>query len=186
MGFLTALWIPILLSAVFVFAVSSLIHMMLQYHKNDFKKLPNEDAVMDALRKFDIPEGDYLMPCAGTAKAMRSQEFIQKWTKGPVAMMTFMKSGTHKMGQSLTLWFLYSVVVNIFAAYICDRALGPGANYLKVLRFVGCSAFMGYSFALCQNSIWYKRNWAATIRTMFDGLIYALVTAGTFGWLWPR
>lgn len=186
MAFLASLWLPIVLSAVFVFVISSVIHMMLQYHKNDFKRLSSEDAVMDALRKFEIPEGDYLMPCAGTAKAMRSPEYLAKLNKGPVALMTFMKSGKPEMGKSLVLWFLYSVVVSIFAAYIADRAVGPGADYLQVFRFVGCSAFMGYSFALCQNSIWYKRNWSATIRSMFDGLIYALVTAGAFGWLWPR
>jgi hypothetical protein len=187
MDFLCALWLPILLSAAFVFVISSLIHMMLQYHKNDFKKLPNEDAVMDALRKFDIPKGDYVMPYAGTMKAMSSAEYVEKQNKGPVAVMTFIKCGKPGMAKSLILWFLYSLVVSVFAAYICDRAVGgPGAHYLKVFRFVGASAFMGYAFALCQNSIWYARNWGATIRSMFDGFIYALVTAGVFGWLWPR
>jgi hypothetical protein len=186
MGFLAALWAPILLSAVLVFVVSSLIHMVLQYHKGDFKKLPNEDAVMDALRKFAIPAGDYHMPFCSSAKDMKSPEFTEKMVKGPVALMTVLKNGKPGMGKSLVLWFLYSVVVSIFAAYICDRAVGPGANYLSVFRFVGCSAFMGYSLALAQNSIWYGRNWGATIRYMFDGFIFALVTAGTFGWLWPR
>jgi hypothetical protein len=186
MGFLAALWLPILLSAVLVFVVSSLIHMMLAYHQSDFKKLPNEDAVMDALRKFDIPPADYGMPCAGNFKAMKSTEFKEKMNKGPVGMMTFVKSGPPSMGKNLILWFVYSVIVSIFAAYIGDRAVGPGAEYLKVFRFVGCSAFMGYSLALLQNSIWYQRSWATTFKSMFDGLIYALLTAGVFGWLWPR
>ncbi len=186
MGFLTALWLPILLSAVFVFIISSLIHMVLGYHKSDYKKLPDEDSVMDALRKFEIPEGDYFMPCPTKDCSMRSPEFVQKMNKGPVALITMLKSGCPTMGKSLVLWFLYSVVVSIFAGYICDRAVGPGANYLQVFRFVGSSAFMAYSFALCQDSIWYHRNWCTTIKYMFDGLIFALVTAGTFGWLWPR
>jgi hypothetical protein len=186
MGFLAALGIPILLSAVLVFVVSSLIHMLLTYHKGDFKKLPNEDAVMEALRKFDIPVGDYHVPHCDSAKAMKSPEFVEKMTKGPVVLLTFIKTGKPNMGRSLLLWFLYSVIVNVFSAYIADRAVGPGANYLNVFRFVGCSAFMGYSLALLQNSIWYARNWGTTIRSMFDGLIYALVTAGVFGWLWPR
>ncbi|HEX7420299.1 MAG TPA: hypothetical protein VF505_10460 [Thermoanaerobaculia bacterium] len=33
---LTALWLPILLSALFVFIVSSIIHMAPLWHKNDF------------------------------------------------------------------------------------------------------------------------------------------------------
>jgi hypothetical protein len=78
------------------------------------------------------------------------------------------------------------VIVSIFAAYIAGRALGPGAPYLEVFRFAGSTAFAGYALALAQNSIWYKRNWGATLKSMFDGLVYALLTAGTFGWLWSR
>ena len=180
-----SLLIPILLSAVFVFIVSSIIHMMLPYHRSDFKKVPSEDDVMDALRKFDIPPGDYVIPRAGSPEVMRSPEFKEKSNKGPVAMITVMKSGPPAMGGSLIQWFIYCVVVGIFAAYIAGRALGPEAHYLAVFRFAGATAFLGYALALFQNSIWYKRNWSATLKSVFDGLVYALVTAGTFGWLWP-
>jgi hypothetical protein len=180
-----SLWLPILLSAVFVFVVSSFIHMVLPYHRKDFGKVPQEDEVMDALRDFKIPPGDYVIPYAGSSKAMRSPEFIEKTTKGPAAFMTVIKSGPQNMVGNLVMWFLYSIVVGILAAYITGRALGPDAAYLTVFRFAGCTAFIGYSLALLQNSIWYKRAWSSTFKSMFDGLIYALVTAGTFSWLWP-
>ena len=54
------------------------------------------------------------------------------------------------------------------------------------VTIVGTTAFMGYSLALLPESIWYKRRWSRTFKSMFDGLIYALLTAGVFGWLWPR
>jgi hypothetical protein len=181
-----SLWLPILLSAVIVFVVSSIIHMLLPYHRSDFKKVPSEDEVMDALRKFNIPPGDYVIPCAGSTKEMSSPEFIEKTTQGPVAFMTVMPSGPPSMTGSLVLWFIYSIVVGIFAAYIAGRALEPGAYYLEVFRFAGATAFVGYAVALLQNSIWYKRGWAATFKSVFDGLVYALMTAGTFGWLWPN
>lgn len=180
-----SLWIPILLSAVFVFIVSSVIHMFLPYHRNDFVKVPAEDDVMEALGKVTIPPGDYVIPHAGSMEVMRSPEFIEKAKKGPSAFMTVVKGDPTSMGGSLALWFVYSVVISFFAAYITGRALGPGEHYLAVFRFVGAAAFAGYSLALLQNSIWYKRKWSSTFKSMFDGLIYALVTAGTFGWLWP-
>jgi hypothetical protein len=180
-----SLWLPILLSAVIVFVVSSIIHMVLPYHRSDFGKVPAEDDVMDALRKFNIPPGEYVIPCAGSPKEMGTPEFIEKSKKGPVALMTVMASGPPSMGMSLVLWFIYSIVVGIFAAYIASRALEPGAHYLGVFRFAGAAAFAGYALALWQNSIWYKRAWSTTIKSTFDGLIYALLTAGTFGWLWP-
>lgn len=183
---LTSLWVPMILSAVIVFAASSIIHMVLQYHRNDLRKLPKEDEVMNALRSFNIPPGDYVVPCAGSMGGMKKPEFLDKMKKGPVAFMTVIPSGPPSLGMSLFLWFLYSVLVSFFAAYITGRALAAGSHYLAVFRFVGASAFMGYSLALLQNSIWYKRNWGATLLSVFDGFVYGLLTAGTFGWLWPR
>ena len=183
---ITSLWLPILLSSVFVFIVSSILHMLLPYHNSDFKKVPNEDEAIEALGKLNIPPGDYAIPCAGNAQAMKSPEYIAKMEKGPVLAMTMMKSGKPAMGGSLVMWFFYSVVIGIIAAYVATRAVGPDAYYLSVFRFVGVTAFACYSMALLQNSIWYRRNWCATLKSMFDGLVYALVTAGTFGWLWPR
>jgi hypothetical protein len=180
-----ALWLPILLSAVAVFILSSIIHMVLGYHADDYKAIPSEKQVMDDLSKISIPSGDYMFPKASSMKEMGSPEFLEKMKQGPVGVITIMKSGSPNMAKELSLWFIYSIIVGVFAAYVAGRALTEGAHYLSVFRFVGVTAFVGYSLALLQNSIWYKRNWAATFKSMFDGLIYALFTAGIFGWLWP-
>lgn len=184
---IVSLWLPILLSAVVVFIVSSIIHMVLGYHASDYKRLPDEDGITDALRKFSLPAGDYAMPWAGSMKEMNTPEFAERWAKGPAAFMTVLEPGPAKMGAQLTQWFLYSVVIGIFAAYITTRALAPVPNpdYLSVFRFVGATTFIGYAAALWQNSIWYKRSWRTTFKFTFDSLVYALLTAGFFGWLWP-
>jgi hypothetical protein len=182
---LSALWLPILLSAVLVFVASSLIHMASPWHKSDFPKMANEDQVMDALRPLAIPPGDYFFPRPGQREDMRSAAFAEKVKKGPVVLMTVM-SGGMAMGRNLVMWFMYIVVMSAFAAYIAGRALPPGAVYLRVFRFAGATAFIGYSAALWQMSIWYRRAWLTTIKSTVDGLIYASLTAGVFGWLWPR
>ncbi len=183
---LTALWLPILLSAVFVFIASSIIHMAPLWHRNDYPRLPDEDAVAAALRPLAIPPGDYLVPRAKGMDEFRTPEFQEKIRQGPVLVMTVMPNRPVSMARNLTLWFIYCVVVNFFAAYIASRALPPGTHYLQVFRFIGATAFIGYVLALWQMSIWYWRAWSMTIKATFDGLIYALLTAGTFGWLWPR
>jgi hypothetical protein len=181
-----SLWLPIVLSAVIVFIVSSLIHMVLPYHRSDMRKVPNEDALMDALRRLNIPPGDYGAPHPGSMEGMKKPEYVEKVKKGPVVLMTISPGAEPSMGSNLVLWFLYSIVVSLFAGYIASRALSTGADYLSVFRFVGTSAFMGYSLALLQNSIWLRRNWGTTLKSVFDGLVYGCVTAATFGWLWPR
>ncbi len=182
---LMALWLPIVLSAVAVFIVSSIIHTVLRYHKSDFKKIPSEDGVMDALRDFNLPPGDYVLPHAGSMKEMGTPEFKEKQDSGPVAFMTVLPNGPTGMGQSLVLWFLFSIVVGVFVAYIARLSLPAGSEYLIVHRVTGATAFCCYAMAHLPNSIWYKRSWSATMKNVFDGLVYGLVTGGTFGWLWP-
>lgn len=180
------LWLPILLSALIVFIVSSIIHMLSPWHKNDYPKLSSEDKVMDALRPLNIPPGDYLIPRPANREDMRSPEYLEKMKKGPIVVMTIWGSGDTNMGMTMVLWFVYSAVIGLFAAYIAGRALPVGSAYLHVFRFVGATAFLGYSAALWQMSIWYHRSWSITIKMTIDGLIYALLSAGVFGWLWPR
>jgi len=184
---LSSLWLPILLSAVLVFVVSSVIHMALTFwHKQDFGAVPNQDRVQEALRPFNIPPGDYVLPRGDCSADMRAPEFVEKLKKGPVMILTVLPNGPFAMGKSLVLWFVYTGVVSFFAAYVAGRALPPGSPYLSVFRFAGVTAFIGYSLAMWQTTIWYHRSWVTTLKTTIDGLVYALVTAGVFGWLWPR
>jgi hypothetical protein len=103
-----------------------------------------------------------------------------------VLVVTVMPNGLVSMGRNLSMWFAYAIVIGVFAAYIAGRVLPVGAPYLKVFQIVGATAFLGYAAALWQMSIWYMRSWSITIKSTVDGLIYALLMAGTFGWLWPR
>jgi hypothetical protein len=183
---LDVLWLPILVSAVIVFIASSIIHMGPFWHRGDYPKVPNEDKVRDALRPLAIPPGDYMVPRASSMADMRTPQFVEKMNKGPVMVLTVLPNGPGSMARSLVLWFIYTVIVSVFAAYIGGRALPAGTNYLHVFQIVGAAAFVGYSLALLQMSIWYRRAWSLTIKALFDGLIYGLLTAGTFGWLWPH
>lgn len=185
MEFITTLWMPILLSAVFVFIVSSIIHMVLGYHANDYVRVPDEDRTMDALRGLNIPPGHYVVPKANSMKDHNSEAFKAKLAKGPVMFMHVLPPGI-SMGKSLVQWFLYTIVVGVFAAYVGSHTLAPAAEYLTVHRVVGCAAFMGYGLAHLQEAIWNNKSWGATWKSLLDALIYGFVTGGTFGWLWPE
>lgn len=180
-----SLWLPIILSAVAAFVASWAIHMLLSYHKNDFDKLPDEEAVLDSLRGHNLKPGDYYAPMCEGPKEMNDPAYLERCNRGPVVMLTVHKNGPPEMGSSLFQWFLYCLLVSILAAYISSEALPAGAHYLKVFQIAGCTAFIGYAVALLQNSIWYKRKWSTTLKGMLDGLIYSLLAAGIFGWLWP-
>jgi hypothetical protein len=183
---ITSLWLPILVAGVVVFVLSSIIHMFLPYHRNDFSKLPDEQGVLDALAPRAIPPGDYVMPHAAGMEAMKSGEYRAKVDRGPVGFLTVIPPGTvFGMAPQLGQWFAFTLLVGIVSGYLAGRVLAPGADYLEVFRIVGTVAFASYSMALMQRSIWYGQRWATTLKSMFDGLIYAALTGGVFGWLWP-
>ena len=182
---LTDLWLPIVLSAVFVFVASSIMHLVLTYHRKDYGKLEAEADVLEAIRNAGVKPGDYSFPCPENPKDMNSPEMLAKYNEGPVGIMTVLPTGPPAMGKSLVQWFIYSLVVGVFVAYLTGRTVSADAHYLAVFRVAGASAFLGYSVALVQDSIWKGQNWVTTIKHVLDGFVFALLTAGCFGWLWP-
>ncbi len=185
MGFLIDLWLPILLSAVFVFIVSSILHMVVSHHGSDHRALPDESAVLKSLREHGIPRGNYVFPHASSKKEMSSPAMLEKYERGPVGFATILPPGPMDMGKSLTQWFVFSLIVSTVTAYLTDFVFDAGADYMGVFRVSGTVAFMGYALSSVPDSIWKGLRWSTTMKFVLDGTIYALVTAGTFGWLWP-
>jgi hypothetical protein len=183
---LSALWMPIVVSAVFVFIALSVLHMLPAWHKGDMIALPDEDKVMETLRALNVQPGDYRFPYGSTVKEMEAPAFLEKMKAGPVGNMTIQPSGDINMGKLMGQWFVYSLVIAVIVAYVTGRTRAPGAPYLEVFRVSGTVTFCCYSVAHWQNWIWWGKSTRFTLTNTLDGLVYALLTAGTFGWLWPR
>jgi hypothetical protein len=182
---LTALWLPILLSAVIVFVASSIMHMLLPYHRNDYSQLPEEDKVLSTLRPLSLKPGLYVFPYC-THKDMKSPALVEKQKQGPVGFMTIVPSGPPVMPKFLSQWFIYCLLIGFFVAYLTGHTVASGANYRAVFRVAGTAAFLAYGLGHISNGIWKGQKWSVTFKEVADGLIYGLLTAGTFGWLWPR
>ncbi len=186
MSSLGALWLPVVLSAVLVFVVSSIIHMVLRYHAGDYAGLPNEEAVRAALRAGSPEPRQYVVPYCAEMKDMQTPEMRQKYTEGPVAVLYLRKAGVPAMGPLLLQWFLFALFVSFFVGYLASHTVPAGADYLDVFRVVGVAGFLAYAAGQVPAASWMGKPWSVTLKEMFDGLIYGLVTAGVFGWLWPR
>lgn len=180
-----SLWIPVVVSAVAVFVASSVLHMVLKYHKADYKRLPNEDAVRDSLAKGSPAPGMYFTPFCDDMKQMKDPAIQEKFTKGPIAMVTVQQSGPPTLGKPLVLWFGFTLLASFVAAYVARHTLHPGADGREVMRITGSVAFAVYGIGRITDSIWKGRPWSNTAREMIDGGIYSLVTGLTFLVLWP-
>ena len=182
---LTALLLPILVATLAVFVASAVAHMVLPHHRNDYARLTNEDEVLEALRRGGVQRGEYGAPFAGTPAEMSDPAYTERATRGPVALVTVLPSGPPSMTRPLIFWFLLVLTTTVTSAYVAGRALPPAADYLEAFRFAGTTAFAAYVLGIVQQSIWFGRPWGTTLRGGADGLAYALITAGIFGWLWP-
>ena len=182
---LTSLWLPILLSAVGIFVASSITHMVLRYHLTDFQGMPGEDGVLEAMRKAGVQPGNYAFPHGKGIAELKNPEMIKKWEQGPVGMAYVLPSGMPAMGKTLAQWFVYTLIVGFLVAYVTGRTLAPGTEYLQVFRVAGTVAFLAYAGSEPVMSIWKGQKWSTTAKNVFDDFIYAMLTGGVFGWLWP-
>jgi len=181
----TSLWLPVLASAVLVFIVSSVIHMVTPWHKGDYARAPNEDGVMQALRPFALRPGDYMLPRPSSMDEMRSAAFVEKANLGPRIVMTVLPGGPMSMGKNLIGWFVYLLVVAAMVALLDAIVVQPGEHHHHVFHVTIIAAFLGYAAALWQMVIWYNRSIGTTLRSTIDGVVYALITAAVFSYLWP-
>jgi hypothetical protein len=183
---LLTLWMPIVVAAVLVFLLSWILHMVFRHHASDFRPLPREAETLAALRGAALTPGLYHFPYCPSPRDMGSPEMRERFRTGPVGQLVVWPSGPPAMGRYLALWFLYCLLVGVFVAYLAGHTLAAGTPYLAVFRVTGATAFMAYGLASFVLSIWRGYPWSATFKEVFDGLLYSLVTAGAFGWLWPR
>ena len=185
MSSILPLWLPIVVAAVGAFLASFVIHMVVRWHMNDQKGLPNESAVADALR--GTPPGEYRLPYAKTTAEMKTPEFEERAKRGPIAIIgVATPTPDFGFGKALGLWFVYCLVVSWLAGHIAHGAFHEMTpNKWLLFHTVALSAWLGYGMGLSQQSIWGPKPWGPTVRGMVDALVYAVVTGLVFIWLWP-
>ncbi|HVI74575.1 MAG TPA: hypothetical protein VM683_06285 [Anaeromyxobacteraceae bacterium] len=184
MSFVAQLWLPILLSAVLVFFLSAASHMVLPWRRNEWGRITESDALQAALR--GLKPGLYAFPSSPDPKQQMTKEWMERWAKGPSGWLTLAAPGPIQMGRNMGLSFLVFVLVAFFDAYVASHALGPAPHYRAVFRIVGTIGFLSFGVGSIFNSIWYSRPWRAYAADVIDALLFGLVMAGVFGWLWPR
>ena len=179
-----SLWLPVVVSAVAVWLVSAVLHMALKYHRADYRKFSNEDAVSQALRPAGAAPGVYFLPYCEMSE-MKDPAVIKKYEEGPVAMITVMPSGAPNMAKPLGLWFALCLLVSFVTSYVARHSLDPGAAGMEVLRLTGTVAFIAYAFGYFHDSIWKAIPWSNSLRGILDAAVYAVVTGLVFRFFWP-
>jgi len=179
-----SLLLPIVVSSIAVFVLSMIIHMT-PWHKGDYSRLPDEDGAMQALRPFNIPPGDYMVPHPGSAEYMKSAEYDAKRVAGPVMVVTVLPSGPWQIGKILGQWLVFVLVVSAAAACVVAAMVPPGAHTHTVFHHIAVISLLSYAMGAVPMSIWYDRKWSTTLRTVVDAVVYAAATGWIFSMMWP-
>jgi hypothetical protein len=178
--FLTALWLPIIVSAVVLFLMSSVAWTMLPHHNRDYSGMPDEGAQMATLRIWNLAPGRYLIPYAGSHKNARSEDFQKKWKEGPNGSLTIF--APLNMGRNLGLTFLFFLTTSSVLAYLGWVALGTSAEFMHVFRVMGTAGVLTFTAASVPNDIWFRR---PLLTNLIDGIAYGVVCGLIFASLWP-
>jgi hypothetical protein len=178
------LWLPIVLATLLCFLAGAILHMAVPLHKNDWRPIPDEDGVMAALRKAGVTAGNYMFP-AMSPEMMKDPARMQKLAEGPSGVMTVRPPGPVTMGPFLAKQFVFHLVISFVIAYVAGRTMAPATEYLQVFRVTGTVAILSYFAALVPEAIWYHRPGNYMTGHAIDGLVWGLLTAGSFAGFWP-
>jgi hypothetical protein len=189
MDFIHYLWLPIVLATVICFAASAVMWMFAPHHKSEWKEAPNVDGLRDLLRKAGAQPGGYTFPhmsAEDRADKAKAAAKMKQYAEGPSGVLYVVAPGPMSMGPMLAKQFAFFLICSVFLAYVASHTLAHGTPYLAVFRVVGATGFMTYALGTAPESIWFARPWKSFWLTAVDGLIYACLTAGTFGAFWPK
>ena len=182
---LLELWLHIVVGTALAWVASGLIHMALKYHSSDYQKLANEDDVTAVVRQGSPGIGIFHFPHCPDMADMKNESMQKKFIDGPVGFLTIFPRGLPQMGKLMVQQISFFLTGCVLIAYSATLVLAPGAEYMSVFRFVSTIGFLAFGWAQIPMSIWFGHLWSTTAKYLLDALIYALVIAGSFAWLWP-
>ena len=132
MEFLTHLWLPILLSGVFVWIASAIAWMAIGHHKKDRDAVPGgrERELMDTIERLKIGPGNYGFPdfCQHDAlpRKERTEALKALYDRHPQGLLRVW--APVNMGANMALTFAFYLVTSVVIGYLGWAALPHGAG----------------------------------------------------------
>jgi hypothetical protein len=174
------LWLPILAAGLATHILSTIAWVVLPHHKPEWQKYPNEDELLGQLAK-NAQAGQYIFPYARSSEDVNSDAYKEKLSKCR-GMLVLWPTPTH-MGKAIGLTLVAFLIIAFVIGYLASMGLQPGADFMKVFRFVTTAGLLAHIAAKFPFVFWFRRKVAMDV---LDGVVFALVTGLIFAALWPK
>ncbi|MEX2283010.1 MAG: hypothetical protein WEE89_11055 [Gemmatimonadota bacterium] len=178
---LNQLWLPILVSTMLIFMASAVMWMVMPHHRNDWQSMPNGERVQEMMK--GVAPGQYIYPGIMKPEERKDQEAQKRYQAG--IGFVIVREPRIEMGKQMAVSALHTLVISALVAYLVASTVPQGSPYLTVFRVAATAAILGYAGAIPANAIWWGNTWSSTMKNIADGVVYGLLTAGVFAWLWP-
>lgn len=183
MTFLISLWLPIVVTTAVLFIASFLAWVVLPHHKPDYKRWPDEDALMRFVSESGAAPGEYLFPLIDQ-KDLKEDWAMGRYDRGPWGMVNVWPAKPN-MAANMIKTVLFFLVVTVLVGYVGQAALPAGAAFGEVFRVVGVTAMLAHTTGGMCREIWFTRPLRAKIMDALDGIVFGLLTGLVFALLWP-
>lgn len=181
-----SLWAPILLSSVLVFVAAGLLWTALPVHRLDWRPIPGQERLFEAIRAIGLGRGQYAFPHMLTPEGAKNPDVMKQMEEGPVGFLVLKEPGPPNMTKQLGLYLVFVLVVTYMIAYLVSVSMPRGAPFVDVMRAVTTATVLAHGAAEVPGAIWFGRTWKSVLKSvLIDALIYGLITGAVFGWLWP-
>ena len=181
---LASLWLPILVSTVAVFFVSSLAWMVLPHHQKDINAIADEKAWFEHLKQHDLPPGTYMWPGCASQEKTKSPEFQTRYSAGPWGSINILP-GKPNFARNLACVFLIYLIVSMFVGYITAEARYAAAGFFSVFQVAAATAVLAYCAGSIPGAVFMGKPGRFMATDFIDGLVYGLLTGVVFALLWP-
>lgn len=174
------LWLPIVLVGVATHILSTLAWTVLPHHVPEWQRLPDEDALQDALVAQNATSGQFIFPMTRDMDEMKSEGFLAK--QGKCNGMLVLWSGPVSMGAAIGKTLAFFLAAAFCIGYLASMALEAGATFMDVFQFTTTAALLTHCAGLFPGVFWFQRKIAMDL---VDKVAYAVVTGFLFAALWP-
>lgn len=183
MDMLLAIWLPIVLAAAAAWFWSFLSWAILGIHKPETRKLPDEDAFLNAVRSLNLPPANYFFPYL--EHNTKDPAALEKWHRGPCGKLSIWSPNVNMAGNMLATLGV-CLLTAFLIGYVASVTLPRGTDFMRVFQVCGTMGVLGYSFSQLPNLIWFQGGKRAMVTCVFDGIVQGLATGLIFAALWPK